>query len=588
MEHLNYLNKFFLKYQKKIFFGFLFVVLANILALLPANLIGRSFDLIIDKLSHVSNSSLGDLYKELFIYSSLLILFALIRGVFMFYMRQNIIVVSRYIEYDLKNEIYQQYQYLSSNFYQKNDSGDLLNRITEDVSRVRMYLGPAVMYSFNLITLMTLIVSRMLFISPFLTFMVLLPLPILSFLIYKVSHKINLRSSKVQQTLSALTNFVQESFAGVRLIKSFVKEQDIINNFNLLSKKYKDEHILLARVNSVFFPLVLLLVGVSILITVYVGGTLVLKGLITIGEVTEFIIYVNMLTWPVTSVGWVTEVIQRASASQARINEFLSEKDFTIFRINDHNQLKEIAFNNNMMIKKISYTYPENDLLAINKISCSIKKSSTVAFVGSVGSGKSTILKLLTGILVPSSGDLFFDEISSRNVNWSVFRKEIAYVSQDVFLFSDSIRNNILFGHRNILDRDLFFIIDQLCLKSEIASFSNGLDTYVGEGGITLSGGQKQRVAIARALITKPKILILDDALSSVDSETELKILNFINKYLSKTTIIISSNRLSVLSICDNIFVLKSGCLIQEGSAKQLIRIDGVFKKLFFNQIRLT
>ena len=239
-------------------------------------------------------------------------------------------------------------------------------------------------------------------------------------------------------------------------------------------------------------------------------------------------------------------------------------------------------------MKKISYTYPESDLLAINKISCSIKKSSTVAFVGSVGSGKSTILKLLTGILVPSSGDLFFDEISSRNVNWSVFRKEIAYVSQDVFLFSDSIRNNILFGHRDILDRDLFFIIDQLCLKSEIASFSNGLDTYVGEGGITLSGGQKQRVAIARALITKPKILILDDALSSVDSETELKILNFINKYLSKTTIIISSNRLSVLSVCDNIFVLKSGCLIQEGSAKQLIRIDGVFKKLFFNQIRLT
>ncbi len=588
MEHLNYLNKFFIKYKKKIFLGFVFVVLANVLALLPANLIGKSFDLIINKLSNVSNNSLGELYKELFIYSSLLVLFALIRGLFMFYMRQNIIVVSRDIEYDLKNEIYQHYQNLSSNFYQKNDSGDLLNRITEDVNRVRMYLGPAVMYSFNLITLMILIISRMLFISPFLTFMVLMPLPILSYLIYKVSHKINSRSSKVQQTLSSLTNSVQESFSGIRLIKSFVKEKDIIHHFDYLSKKYMHEHIALARVNSVFFPLVLFLVGVSILITVYVGGTLVLQELITIGEVTEFIIYVNMLTWPVTSVGWVTEVIQRASASQARINEFLNENDFTIFKKNNYNQLKEIIFNDEILTKQISYIYPKSDLLAINKISFSIKKSSIVAFVGNIGSGKSTILKLLTGMLEPSSGDLFFDNTCGKNMNWSEFRKEIAYVSQDVFLFSDSIRNNILFGNKTTSEEDLFFIIDQLCLRSEITSFSNGVDTYVGEGGITLSGGQKQRVAIARALIIKPKILILDDALSSVDSETELQILNFITNYLSETTIVISSNRLSVLSVCDNIFVLKSGSLIQEGSATELLQKDGDFNKLFFNQIRLT
>mgnify|MGYP001327823770 CR=1 FL=1 len=588
MKHLNYLNKFFLKYKKKIFYGFLFVILANILALLPANLIGRSFDLIINQLGDVSSNSFGELYKDLFIYSSLLILFALIRGLFMFYMRQNIIVVSRDIEYDLKNEIYQHYQHLSLNFYQKNDSGDLLNRITEDVSRVRMYLGPALMYSVNLITLILLIVSRMLYISPFLTLMVLLPLPLLSYLIYKVSHKINLRSSRVQETLSSLTNSVQESFSGIRLVKSFVKEQDVINHFDNVSQKYMHEHISLARVNSIFFPLVLLLVGVSILITVYIGGILVLNELITIGEVAEFIIYVNMLTWPVTSVGWVTEVIQRASASQARINEFLNENDFTVFSKKNQSQLQEIMFKNLIVMKKISYVYPNSDLLAINEVSLSIKKSSIVSFAGNIGSGKSTMLKLLTGILVPSSGDLFFDKICSNDINWSVFRKEIAYVSQDVFLFSDSIRNNILFGNKNTSNEDLFFMIDKLCLQSEIQSFSEGVDTYVGEGGITLSGGQKQRVAIARALITKPNILILDDALSSVDSETELKILNFITNYLTETTIIMSSNRLSVLSICDNIFVLKSGSLVQKGSAKALIKQDGTFKKLFFNQMRLT
>ncbi|RPG58711.1 MAG: ABC transporter ATP-binding protein [Flavobacteriales bacterium TMED191] len=588
MGHLKYLNKFFFKYKNKIFTGFVFVVLANVLALLPANLIGKSFNLIVNSLSSINNNSNSDLYQSLLIYSSLLILFALLRGVFMFYMRQNIIVVSRDIEYDLKNEIYQHYQKLSFDFYQNNDSGDLLNRITEDVSRVRMYLGPAVMYSFNLITLIILIISRMLFVSPFLTFVVLLPLPLLSYLIYRVSNKINLRSSKVQQTLSSLTNSVQESFSGIRLIKSFVKEKNIIKHFNQLSNQYMNEHISLARVNSVFFPLVLLLVGVSILLTVYVGGNLVLEGLITIGEVTEFIIYVNMLTWPVTSVGWVTEVIQRASASQERINEFLNKNDFTIYSRKNEGQLKNIIFKECIKLKDICYVYPKSNFVAINKISLSIKRSNIVAFAGNIGSGKSTILKLLTGVIVPSSGNLFFDKTCFQDINWSIFRKKIAYVSQDVFLFSDTIRNNILFGNKNILDKDLIFIIDQLCLLAEIQSFSDGLDTYVGEGGITLSGGQKQRVAIARALITKPDILILDDALSSIDSETEFKILNFISKYLSSTTIVLSSNRLSVLSICDKIYVLKSGFLIQEGTSKELMQQDGLFKKLFINQIRLT
>ena len=321
MRHLKYLNRYFFKYRFKLFFGFLFVVIANIFALFPAHLIGKSFNLIVDKIEAFQNQNVFN--ENQFFSFLLLILFAVLRGVFMFYMRQSIIVVSRYIEYDLKNDIYDHYQKLSFNFYKKNDSGDLLNRITEDVTKVRMYLGPACMYSLNLFTLIILIVSRMLFVSPFLTLVVLLPLPILSFLIYNVSHKINFNSNIVQEKLSSLTNSVQEVFSGIRLIKAFVRGQEIVSEFNHDSEKYMDEHINLARINSMFFPLVVFLVGISILLTVYVGGLLVVKELISIGEVAEFIIYVNMLTWPVTSIGWVTEVIQRASASQARINEFL-------------------------------------------------------------------------------------------------------------------------------------------------------------------------------------------------------------------------------------------------------------------------
>ncbi|MAZ58369.1 MAG: ABC transporter, partial [Flavobacteriales bacterium] len=334
MKDLKYLNKYFVKYRFKILIGFLFIIFANIFALFPAHLIGKSFNLIIEEISYLQEhveSTEKSLFRLLFFYTSLLILFAVCRGVFMFFMRQTIIVVSRNIEYDLKNEIYQKYQDLSMNFYNKNDSGDLLNRITEDVNKVRMYLGPAFMYSLNLLTLIILIVSRMYFVSPILTLIVLSPLPLLSFLIYKVSHRINFKSGVVQEKLSSLTNIVQETFSGIRLVKSFVKEKEVSSHFNHLSEKYMNEYISLSRVNSVFFPLVLLLVGLSVLLTVYVGGVLVVNQQITVGEVAEFIIYVNMLTWPVTSIGWVTEVVQRASASQARINEFLLMKDITIF-----------------------------------------------------------------------------------------------------------------------------------------------------------------------------------------------------------------------------------------------------------------
>jgi len=587
MKSLRYLNKYLIKYSPKIALGFLFVIIANIAALFPAHLIGKSFNLITDQInkSQLGSIDLDELYYYLSIYAGLLILFAVLRGLFMFYMRQNIIVVSRLIEYDLKNEIYQHYQRLSCNFYKNHDVGDLLNRITEDVSKVRMYLGPAIMYSLNLITLIILILYRMLTVSPELTLIILSPLPLLSVLIYRVSHNINFKSSIVQNQLSKLTNTAQEAFLGIRLIKSFVREKNIIKEFNHVSEEYMNHSIQLSKINAIFFPLISLLVGVSILLTIYVGGISVIDGSISVGEITEFIIYVNMLTWPATSIGWVTEVIQRAAASQSRINEFLNNKDYTSFHLSsqeDHifkHQLQYINFTD------LSYTYSGSNSLAINCVNLDLKVNNITAFVGHVGSGKTTILQLMAGILKPSSGHMFLDDIPSDHFDWFKFRNSVSYIHQDVFLFSDSIRNNILFGVKDVSKEDLFNIAKQVHMLDEIQGFENGFDTIIGEGGITLSGGQKQRIALARALIRKPSILFLDDALSNVDSSTEIKIVNYITNNLTNTAIFLTSNRLSVLSLCNQIFVLKSGKVIQEGSHKDLIQKEGEYQKLFFRQM---
>ena len=586
MKSLIYLNQYLSKYRLSIVIGLFFVILGNIFALIPANLIGRSFDLITQAIGQAKlNNNLDSLYYSLSIYAILLVLVALTRGVFMFFMRQSIIVASRNMEYDLKNTVFKHYQYLSSSFYQKHDSGDLLNRITEDVSRVRMYLGPAIMYTFNLFTLIALVLSRMLMVSPLLTAIVLVPLPILSFLIYKVSHKINIQSGLVQHKLSNLTNVVQETFSGIRLIKSFVREKQVLNYFKNNSIDYMNLNISLSRTNSIFFPLVLFLVGFSTLLTVYTGGVLAAKNYISIGEVAEFIIYVNMLTWPATSVGWVTEVIQRAAASQSRINNFLSQKDYTIFHSNISPLLKHKIYDHEIRLVNLSYQYSNTNILALKDINLDLKINHTIGFVGSVGAGKSTILKILCGILKPSEGKLLFDNIPNEKINWKQLRNDISYVSQDVFLFSDSIRNNILFGVEDISDSELMMVVKQTCLFDELQSFKNGLDTHIGEGGITLSGGQKQRIALARALVRKPKFLFLDDALSSVDSSTELLIINYLQKYFLSTTVFLSSNRLSVLNYCDSIIVLKSGKIIQKGNHNSLIKLKGEYRKLFFNQM---
>tara|TARA_B100001250_G_scaffold394195_1_gene397807 strand:- start:542 stop:1828 length:1287 start_codon:yes stop_codon:yes gene_type:complete len=425
----------------------------------------------------------------------------------------------------------------------------------------------------------------MLTVSPELTLIILSPLPLLSVLIYRVSHNINFKSSIVQNQLSKLTNTAQEAFLGIRLIKSFVREKNIIKEFNHVSEEYMNHSIQLSKINAIFFPLISLLVGVSILLTIYVGGISVIDGSISVGEITEFIIYVNMLTWPATSIGWVTEVIQRAAASQSRINEFLNNKDYTSFHLSsqeDHifkHQLQYINFTD------LSYTYSGSNSLAINCVNLDLKVNNITAFVGHVGSGKTTILQLMAGILKPSSGHMFLDDIPSDHFDWFKFRNSVSYIHQDVFLFSDSIRNNILFGVKDVSKEDLFNIAKQVHMLDEIQGFENGFDTIIGEGGITLSGGQKQRIALARALIRKPSILFLDDALSNVDSSTEIKIVNYITNNLTNTAIFLTSNRLSVLSLCNQIFVLKSGKVIQEGSHKDLIQKEGEYQKLFFRQM---
>ncbi len=446
MHSLIYLNKFFLKYKLKILIGFLFVILSNLFALLPANLIGRSFDLIRDEISVLKSPgevNVDSLYYFLAIYASLLVFCALMRGVFMFYMRQNLIVVSRYIEYDLKNEIYQKYQYLALNFYQNRDSGDLLNRITEDVSRVRMYLGPAVMYSLNLLILITLILSRMFMVSPQLTIIVLLPLPLLSILIYNVSHKINLKSSVVQKNLSSLTSVTQSVFSGIRLVKSFVRENEVNNKFKELSADYMNNNISLSLVNSIFFPLVLFLVGFSVLLTIYFGGLFVLKDVVTVGQVAEFIIYVNMLTWPVTSIGWVTEVIQRAAASQYRINEFLDTKEHTTFYNSISNEKFTIP-TKNIIFQDTVHKYLDSKRTVSNKINLTIPINQMVAFVGHVGSGKTTMIKLLSGLLVPSSGK-YFSTILMPNFSIGINLEALFHMSHKMFFYSQIVLKIIFY-----------------------------------------------------------------------------------------------------------------------------------------------
>jgi len=578
MGELKYLNKFFYDYRSKIIIGIIITIIARIFALVAPNLIGNSITLI-EQYTLNNSVELGYLKEQLLKNIIFIILSALIAGLFTFIMRQTLINVSRFIEYDLKNEIFQKYQELNVKFYKNNRVGDLMNRISEDVSKVRMYVGPALMYTINTISLFVIIITYMISIDPKLTLYTIIPLPILSILIYKLSRQINIKSKSVQESLSKLTTFSQESFSGISIIKSNTIE-DKVNDFMIdFSSETKDKSIDLAKFQSWFFPMMLLLIGCSNILVIFIGGNQYIDGEINLGVLAEFIIYVNMLTWPVATVGWVTSIVQQAEASQKRINEFLSEKN-EIINVNQN----DYKIDGKLEFKEVSLKYPETNIEALSKINFKINSGQSLGIIGSVGSGKSTILELIVRNYDSDSGKILIDNKNLRDHNIEVIRRDIGYVPQTTFLFSDTIYNNINFGNIHSKTKDIQYYSKIACIHDDIMSFPKKYSSILGERGINLSGGQKQRLAIARALIKKPQILILDDSLSALDTETEHNVINNLKKEIKDITKIIVSHRISTIEKCDLILVLNNGKVIEYGTHKKLCEINGYYKETYDKQ----
>ena len=582
MKELFHLNKYFYKYRVRLFLGIIITIIAKLFTVFVPELIGSTIDIVNDQ---IQNGDDVELFKSNLLKNILyLIGTALIAGFFTFIMRQTIINVSRYVEYDLKNEVYQQYQKLSLNFYKQNRTGDLMNRISEDVSRVRMYAGPAIMYSINTITLFVVALSFMYNQAPKLTLYTIIPLPILSVIIYKLSGEINKRSTVVQQYLSKLSTFTQESFSGISVIKAYGIEPQTSNNFELLSDESKDKQVSLAKVQALFFPLMMLLIGASNLLVIYIGGKQYIAGEIeSVGIIAKFIIYVNMLTWPVATVGWVTSIVQQAEASQKRINEFLKIEP----QIKNINENPTIV-NGAIEFKNVSFTYEDTNIQALKGVNFKIDEGRTLAIIGKTGSGKSTILNLIGRLYDIEDGELLIDNMPIVKHNLTSLRNSIGYVPQDAFLFSDTIMNNIKFGIEDASDDVAIEAAKNAVVHKNIIKFKKGYDTILGERGITLSGGQKQRISIARAIIKDPKILLFDDCLSAVDTETEEKILNNLDKVSSNKTTIIVSHRVSSAKNADKIIVLEDGKIIQEGTHELLINQSGYYKDLYLKQLSET
>lgn len=595
MKSLFYLNKYLWKYRFRLILGILFVVVSNVFAIYPAQIIREAFDTVAqsDELqaligtSETAQKEVNDstelldawtqdmsLTDALLFFAALVLLMALLKGIFTFFMRQTIIIVSRLIEYDLKNEIYQHYQDLSMSFYKKNNTGDIMNRISEDVSRVRMYLGPGIMYTINLIALFVMVVSVMLSIDVELTLYALAPLPILSILIYVISNKINKKSEVVQAQLSNLSTFSQESFSGIRIIKSFVKEKYMNKVLKQEAENYKDRNLDLVKLEAFFFPIMMMLIGLSTILTVYIGGMKTISGEITTGNIAEFIIYVNMLTWPVTALGWVTSLVQRAAASQSRINEFLQ----TIPDI-QNNSSDNISIKGEIEFKDVSFIYPDSGTKALEHVSFKVIPGETLAIIGKTGSGKSTIADLICRLFDATKGSVSIDGKEISTINLNSLRSNIGYVPQEVFLFSDSIRNNISFGitDEKVSDEQIKKAAKEAAIHDNIDQFQDKYETELGERGITLSGGQKQRISIARAIINRPNILIFDDCLSAVDTETEEEILNSLKKIMIDKTAIIISHRISSIKHANQILVLDEGKIIEHGSHSELMKLEGSY-----------
>lgn len=582
MKELLHLNKHFYKYRVRLFIGIIITIIAKLFTVFVPELIGSTIDVINDQ---IQNGNDIEVFKSNLLKNILyLIGTAIIAGFFTFTMRQTIINVSRYVEYDLKNEVYQQYQKLSLNFYKQNRTGDLMNRISEDVSRVRMYAGPAIMYSINTITLFVVALSFMYNQAPKLTLYTIIPLPILSVIIYKLSGEINKRSTVVQQYLSKLSTFTQEAFSGISVIKAYGIEPQTFKSFELLSVESKDKQVSLAKVQALFFPLMMLLIGASNLLVIYIGGKQYIAGEIeSVGIIAKFIIYVNMLTWPVATVGWVTSIVQQAEASQKRINEFLKIEP-QIKNTTEEPTLVDGAIE----FKNVSFTYEDTNIVALKDVSFNIDQGRTLAVIGKTGSGKSTILNLIGRLYDIEDGEILIDNIPIEKHNLTSLRNSIGYVPQDAFLFSDTIKNNIKFGIEDASDDVVIEAAKNAVVHKNIIKFNKGYETILGERGITLSGGQKQRISIARAIIKDPKILLFDDCLSAVDTETEEKILNNLDKVSTNKTTIIVSHRVSSAKNADKIIVLEDGKIIQEGTHELLINQSGYYKDLYLKQLSET
>lgn len=578
MKELKYLNKYLFKYRVSLFLGVLITIIARIFSLFAPRLIGNSLTAVE---RFISDDTLGlDVIKEELFWNIVIIVSAaLISGFLTFLMRQTIINVSRYIEFDLKNEIFEHYQKLCLSFYKNNRTGDLMNRISEDVGKVRMYFGPAIMYSINTIALFVIVISYMVSIAPLLTVYTLLPLPILSLAIYKLSKAINTRSTAVQETLSDLSTFTQESFSGIAVIKSYGIQSKINEDFAQLTTLSKEKNVDLAKIQAWFFPLMILLIGFSNLLVIFVGGNQYIEGTLEIGVLAEFIIYVNMLTWPVATVGWVTSIVQQAEASQKRINDFLKEEP----KITSGSLDKTIE-KGTIEFKKVSFTYKETQIQAAKNISFKLNPGETLGIIGKTGSGKSTLLDLICRLYDVDEGEILIDGIPIQDYNLSGIRSEIGYVPQNPFLFSESIERNIRFGKQDASFEEIKAAAQSAAVAENIEQFKEGYKTLLGERGVTISGGQIQRISIARALIKDPKVLLFDDCLSAVDADTEEEILKNLKERSKEKTTLIVSHRISSVKDANCILVIDQGAIIEQGTHTELIHKGGFYKELFQKQ----
>lgn len=577
MKNLFHLNKYLFKYKILLIIGSIFILISTIFALYPAEFVRHSFDNIQDNLSNptIENS----IHTTLLKYGGLIVLFAIMKGIFMFFMRQTIIVMSRRIEFDLKNEIYKKYQDLSLSFYKKNNTGDLMNRITEDVNRVRMYLGPAMMYAINMFFLFSLVIWKMFSINTTLTLYVLIPFPILAFAVYYVSNQINRKSEVVQSKLSDLTSISQETFSAINIIKIFRNEENSFKYFYSECKNYTKKQLQLVSVEAWFFPLIILLIGISTITTIYIGGLESFEGNITTGNIAEFIIYVNMLTWPVASVGWVTSLVQRAEASMERINEFLDTKSEIVNPTN-----KETDIIGDIQFENISFTYPDTGIQALKNINFTLKENETLGIFGKTGSGKSTIANLMCRLYDSSEGNISFGGKNIKKLNLSDLRQNIGYVPQDGFLFSGTVNENISFGKDEFTEEEIKQAARIAEIDDEIENFPKKYDTIIGERGVQLSGGQRQRISIARAIFINPPIFIFDDSLSAIDANKEQKILKNLKNKTENNTNIIISHRTSSLKNANHIIVLDDGSISEEGTHNDLIKQNGFYAQMHKKQ----